>query len=209
MKTFTLLPCMLTLSLLLLLLPGCVDTISGPETAAAAGTEPGVEHAADAASKAPAAPDVTGAWSWSLVTLVLAKPLVFELGLFGDITPEGPITRMLCPSSGTMTISAQSGGAFSGSQTQSNDLCTTQGGQTGLPPFPPFLDVVDGEIKGHSFSFTSQANIPNVPPIPCHYKGSISVAGGVAVEMKGTGQCEVPKEFGPPGKVLHFVATRP
>lgn len=204
MKTFFPSPSSLILTLVLLLLAGCVDELPGPEEAAVVGTEP----ATDVASKAPAVLDLTGDWAWSAVTLVLAKPLIFDLGFFAGIDPEGPITRMLCPSSGILTISTQNGASFSGSATQVNELCTTQGGQTALPPFPPSLNVVDGQISGHSFSYTNVGNIPDAPPIPCHFKGAIRVQGGVAVELKGTGQCEVPKDFGPPGKVLHFVATR-
>lgn len=196
-------PYVLLLTLPLLLLAGCSDNPIGP------GEAVGPEFAIGTTSKASVAPDLIGDWAWTEVTLVLATPFVLDLGLFGNIEPEGPITRLLCPSSGVLTIDAQNGGSFSGSTTQTPGLCTTQGGQTGPAPFPPFLEVGDSQILGRSFSYTLFADIPNVPRIPCHYQGAIRVADGVAVELHGTGACEVPDEFGVGnGKVLDFVATR-
>lgn len=163
-----------------------------------------------------AAPTLLGTWAWSEVSVIDATPGVLANGgldLFGGIEPEGPLTRLACPGSGVLTIAAQSdtqsGSAFSGPSTQAETTCYSEGGQSGIGPFPPFIDLVDGETRGRRFDFTFVAEgPPGAPPIPCHYRGRIRVEGGVAVEMFGRGECDVPDVLGPDSKVLDFHATR-
>jgi hypothetical protein len=180
------------------LLTGCSEApITGPD--------PLLESPETAASST--TPDVSGTWQWNEVTLVLASRFAVE-NFFPGIDPEGPITRMTCPSAGVLTA-VQNGSSFSGSSPQDPSTCTTQGGQSGPAPFPPFLDLVDGEIRGRSFSFTFVAEgPPGADDILCHYRGAIRVEDGEAVELHGTGVCELPSEFGNPGRILAFSATR-
>lgn len=142
-------------------------------------------------------PDVSGTWEWSEVTHIRATPFAAEV-VFG-VTPEGPVTHFTCPSSGTLTV-VQSGATFSGTSTQNPSLCTTQGGQTAPGPFPPTLDLVDGELRGRSLRFSFDAGA-----FPCHYRGAFLASTD---EWRASGSCEVPPEFGT-DKIVGFVATRP
>lgn len=192
------LPLLLALPLLLV---ACADGLTGDADPADARTPPAL----------------LGAWEWSEVSVLFIPPEVLASengpGLFGPIEPEGPLTRIACPSSGVLTIGAQSdtqnGSAFSGASTQVSDTCISEGGQAGPAPFPPFLDLVDGTTRGRRFDFTFVAEgPPGAPPIPCAYKGRVRVQGGIAVEMRGTGTCDVPDALGPDSKVFGFRATR-
>ena len=139
--------------------------------------------------------DLSGRWAWSETVVALFPP--FIAGLIG-IEPEGPVTHATCYDAGLMTI-VQTGDAFVGTATQTT-TCTTRGGQQYVPPsFPPLLDVLNGRIHGRSFSFDFSEG--------CPYHGTVSLVGDVAVQIGGTGKCEV---FLHPGllKTLTWQATR-
>lgn len=178
-----------------LLLAGCSDTsVLGPDLATETPT-----------SAVKVTPDVSGSWEWSEVTEIKATPIAAFI--FG-VVPEGPITHLTCPSSGVLTIT-QNGSTFSGSSTQTPGTCTTRGGQTGQPPFPPTLELVNGNIQGRSFRFSFLVEGPlGEPPMPCNYRGALRVTGGATSAFQGSGSCEVPPELGS-DKILHFTAVRP
>ncbi|WP_412069166.1 hypothetical protein [Rubrivirga sp. IMCC43871] len=143
--------------------------------------------------------DVSGTWDWSEVTHIRATPFAAE-AVFG-VTPEGPVTRLSCPSAGTLTVT-QTGETFSGTSTQAPAVCTTHGGQTAPAPFPPTLDIA-GEVRGRRLRFTFETG-----GFPCHYRGRLRASGGSPTEWRARGSCEVPPELGK-DKILGFVATRP
>jgi hypothetical protein len=85
-----------------------------------------------------------------------------------------------------MTLT-QSGSSFSGTATQASE-CRTRGGQVFSPPvFPPILDVAEGTIEGRSVHMLFGAG-----DINCPYHATISMEGGQAVSLNGSGRCIEP-----------------
>jgi hypothetical protein len=125
-----------------------------------------------------AAIDLGGTWTWTETVTTIFPPLIAEIL---GITPEGPVTHATCYDNGTLTL-AQSGNTFDGTATQTS-TCTTNGGQQYTPPFPPTLDVLDGRIDGSSIDFSFSDG--------CPYHGTVSLEGGIAVQIGGTGKCEI------------------
>ena len=136
------------------------------------------------ASKSAPVADISGTWLWSEeVIFSVAAPLT---GVFFGIQPEGPITHFTCHESGTMTL-IQAGSSFGGTASQVSE-CRTRGGQVFSPPvFPPTLDVAEGTIKGRSAHMLFGAG-----DINCPYHASISMEGGRAVSLNGSGRCIEP-----------------
>jgi hypothetical protein len=164
------------------------------------------------ASNSAAVADISGTWLWSEeVIFSVAAPLT---GVFFGIQPEGPITHFTCHDSGTMTL-VQSGSSFSGTATQVSE-CRTRGGQVFSPPvFPPTLDVAEGTIEGRSLHMLFGAG-----DINCPYHASISMEGGQAVRLTGSGRCIEPGHplsgipLDPPdqageGPTINWEAVRP
>ena len=154
---------------------------------------------------ASASPDIGGVWQWRQTTRIAARPFAAQL-VFG-IAPEGPMTQITCESGGELTIVPQTESTFVGSATQSSE-CRTQGGVVFNPvpfPFPPALQVENGEILGHNFRFDFTSG-----GLPCPQTGAIRVHDGQAVELRGTGDCRLPDEHQLVGsyKDVQFVATR-
>jgi hypothetical protein len=170
-----------------LLLSGCSEpglTQPEPLLAAAAASEPA---------------DLSGSWAWSETTVIKARAFIVPI-LFG-IQPEGPVTHVTCATTGTMHLD-QAGTTFTGSAQQSAS-CVTNGGQAVPAPFPPLLQVVDGQITGGSFRFTFHAGIP------CPYQGAIISRHGTAIRLQGSGDCQIPDERAIGHEfVRRFTATR-
>ncbi|MEO6525263.1 MAG: hypothetical protein ABIP93_01430 [Gemmatimonadaceae bacterium] len=123
--------------------------------------------------------DLSGTWAWSETVAALFPPFIAQIV---GIEPEGPVTHATCYDWGVLTL-VQTGDTFTGTATQSS-ICTTKGGQEYVPPsFPPLLDVLNGQIRGRSFSFDFS--------VGCPYSGTVSLDGGVATRIGGTGRCEV------------------
>lgn len=141
--------------------------LSGPELAMTARS-----NAQDAAI------DISGTWTWSETVTTIIPPLI--AGFIG-ITPEGPVTQATCSDFGTFNL-VQTGNTFAGTATQTS-ACITKGGQEYTPPFPPTLDIVDGRIAGQGIEFSFSGE--------CPYHGVISLSGGTAVQLRGTGKCEI------------------
>lgn len=55
------------------------------------------------------------------------------------------------------------------------------------PIFPPTLTIAEGKITGHSMHFLFGAG-----EINCPYHAAISMAGGEAVGLSGSGRCIEP-----------------
>ena len=179
-------------------------------TAPAAPSIPAASSNANASSPA----DVSGTWNWSSTEHLTFPPFVAQL-IFG-IQPEGPVTQLRCDSTGTMHL-IQSGGAFTGSATQTA-VCETGRGHVFVPPpaaFPIALVVTDGQIIGHSIHFLSSG-----ADIPCPFNGVITgFDNGTATDLSATGRCIVPGHpkspvpFEPPpagtSKTLTWTASRP
>lgn len=164
---------------------------------------------AGCADGSPAGPDfaeakptytVSGTWDWSEITYINATPFAAQVVI--GVEPEGRVTHLTCPASGTMTVT-QTGDTFHGSSTQNPSVCTTRGGQTVTAPFPPTLDLVDGEIRGRSVRFSMDTG-----DFPCHYRGSLRVSGGDTNAWHANGSCDIPPEFGT-DEIRDFVAIRP
>jgi hypothetical protein len=136
------------------------------------------------AAKSAAVADISGTWLWSEeVIFSVAAPLT---GVFFGIQPEGPITHFTCHETGTMTL-IQAGASFSGTASQLSE-CRTRGGQVFSPPvFPPTLDVADGTIEGRSVHLLFGAG-----DINCPCRATISMEGGQAVRLTGSGRCIEP-----------------
>jgi hypothetical protein len=136
-----------------------------------------------ASQSAPVA-DIGGTWLWSeQVIFSVGAPLT---GVFFGIQPEGPITHFTCHETGTMTLT-QSGPSFTGTASQVSE-CRTRGGQVFSPPvFPPTLDVAEGTIEGRSLHMLFGAG-----DINCPYHATISIEGGQAVSLNGSGRCIEP-----------------
>lgn len=122
--------------------------------------------------------DLSGTWSWSETVTTIIPPLI--AGIIG-IVPEGPVTSATCYDSGTFSL-VQTGNTFAGTATQTT-ACITKGGQQYAAPFPPTLDILDGHIRGQSIDFLFGEG--------CPYRGTISLSEGVAVQIGGTGKCEI------------------
>jgi hypothetical protein len=143
--------------------------------------------------------DLSGDWDWHEKTHIYLRGGASML--FG-VTPEGPITRLTCESTGTLAI-PDGGATFTGTTAQSS-MCWT----ATVPPFDPFpifpnqLDLVDGRITGRAVSFTMDTG-----GFPCHYSGAIRVQDGVATGIRATGSCEVPRELGH-DVIVEWLATR-
>lgn len=147
-------------------------------------TEPVSDLAGAVAPDRLSASDLDGTWQWWEKTTVAARPLT--AAMFG-IPPEGPMTHFTCESGGQLTITAVTGTTFVGSATQSSE-CVTRGGFVFNPPlFPASLQLVNGEIRGHSFRFDFSAG-----GIPCPHAGAIRVHGGTPMELRGSGDCALP-----------------
>jgi hypothetical protein len=158
-------------------------------------------------------PDVGGTWTWNSHEQLTVPPFVAQL-IFG-IQPEGPVTRIRCDTTGTLTLS-QSGATFAGSATQ-QAVCETGKGHVFVPPpaaVPPTMDVVEGRINGHSIEFVFTGGL-----LSCPYNGVItSFANGTATGLRATGRCIVPGDprspvpLDPPpagtSKTLELTATR-
>lgn len=159
-----------------LLLAACIGDsplAPGPTAQRDASTTPAAFSTAQAD-----AIDLGGTWNWSETVKTIFPPLI--AGIIG-IVPEGPVTHATCYDTGTMTL-IQTGSTFVGTATQSS-ICTTSGGQQYAPPFPPTLDILDGRIEGRSIDFSFSEG--------CPYQGTVSLDGGIAVQIGGTGMCEI------------------
>ena len=158
--------------------------------------------------------DVSGSWTWSNVEQLTLPD--FVAAMFG-LPVEGPITHVICESSGTMQLT-QAGASFSGSIERNAASCETKGGFDFMPSpdfSPPFLDVVDGSIQGRSIHFTTVGG-----PLFAPHQGVISeVESGVATALKATGRTIVPGDpkspvpLDPPpagtSKTISWEAERP
>jgi hypothetical protein len=145
--------------------------------------------------------DLSGIWQWRQTTQMTLRSFVAQM--FFGIDPEGPTTHVRCESTGTLTLAMQTDSTFTGSTTQSS-VCRTQDGVV-FAAFPPTLQVENGRILGHSFSFDFTSG-----GFPCPQTGSIEVRDGQAVELRGTGDCSLPIEPPLAGsyKDIQLVATR-
>jgi hypothetical protein len=145
--------------------------------------------------------DLTGVWSWHEKTHIHVRQ--DYVGLFG-IAPVGPVTHLICESSGQDLVIAQNGAGFSGQTSQSSACTVPQApGVTPVPPFPPALTLVDGHIRGRSIRFTLDTG-----GFPCSYHGSVRVLDGVATEIRATGSCAVPADIGT-DEIVEWRAVRP
>jgi hypothetical protein len=150
--------------------------------------------------------DLNGTWDWTETTVI--KTQAWAVPLFFGVQAEGPITHITCQAQGTLSLT-QNGSTFSGSSTQSGS-CETKGGQPVLAPFPPTLDLIDGQIIGRSYRFTWDAGpFPLGGHIFCPNHGAIRVKDGAATELRGSGDCLLPneKDFGH-DFTKHFRASR-
>jgi hypothetical protein len=175
-------PTILAFAITTLLLAGC----SGDSPLA---PRPTAQRDASAASQSSAATpvfsaaqgaaiDLGGTWNWSETVTTIFPPLI--AGIIG-IEPEGLVTHATCYDNGTLTL-VQTDNTFVGTATQTS-TCTTNGGQRYTPPFPPTLDILDGRIDGRSIDFSFSEG--------CPYQGTVSLDGGIAVQIVGTGKCQV------------------
>lgn len=146
-------------------------------------TAPGEDHSVKIAAEAIS---VAGQWSWSSTEQLTVPDWV--AAMFG-MPSEGPVTRLVCESSGTLEL-AQDGSTFSGSGEQTSITCETGGGEVFVPPAefsPPFFSVVEGTIRGRSIQFVTGG------PLPSTKRGVISAAAaGVAQVLSATGRTIVP-----------------
>ena len=155
-----------------------------------------------AATVGPATPNISGDWSWD-DHLILVAPDYAVMAFFGVTESEGPVMHVTCHTWGTMHLN-QNGASFSGNSDQ-DGACTTQGGQSATTtPFPPSFDI-DGSISGHSVHMNQDVG----DGIICSYRGSLTVANGVATKLNATGGCDVPLPFHPSmNRDVIFDATR-
>ena len=146
-------------------------------------------------------PDVSGSWSWNEL-VVLTAPGAAVAAFFGVVI-EGPVMHVRCETWGELAIQ-QTGASFSG-LTDQQWACVTAGGQAALTaPFPPAF-AISGSISGHAVEFIADVG----QGVSCSYRGSLSVAGGVATSINTTGGCDVPAPFHPNmDKSIYFNATR-
>ena len=184
---------------LTVVLGACTDAVLTPPTAPAiraVSASPADSGLAAAPASTPV--NIAGTWTWQQTTMFEALPFTAKEIL--GIEPEGPVTRVTCESGGTMFLT-QSGASFSGSATQAS-TCRTQGGVVFNPvpvPFPPAPPVENGTIQGHNFRFDFSG---------CPQTGAIRVANAYAVELRGTGDCSLPREWVASYKDVRFVARR-
>ena len=146
-------------------------------------TAPVNDHAARISTEAIS---VAGDWNWSSTEQLTVPDWV--AAMFG-MPSEGPVTRLVCESSGTLEL-IQNGSTFSGSGEQTSITCETGGGEVFVPPAefsPPFFSVVEGTIRGRSIQFVTGG------PLPSTKRGVISAFdGGVAEALSATGRTIVP-----------------
>ena len=158
-----------------------------------------VQHSATAGVKTP--PDLEGEWEWEEYTYILgpSEPLMF---IFGIPLPEGPVMRLTCHASGTLTI-IQNGESFAGLTDQTSD-CISEGGQVAAtPPFPPGFSI-EGFITGNAVHFQADVGLG----IVCSYNGSLRVSQGTASDLTAHGGCDVPSPFHPNADRISFEARR-
>jgi hypothetical protein len=197
----------------MLLVVACTESPATDELGSLLPTAP---TASTALLSGGATPDLSGAWNWSRVEQLTMPSWVAEF-VFG-IDPEGPITRVTCAPSGTMTL-IQTGATFTGTATQTTHNCETAGGQqfqssdAAIP-----IVVAEGRISGRAIRFSWAGPTVN----PCPHQATISVIqGDTAVALTGTGHCFVPGHpksespivLDPPpagtSKILTWQAVRP
>lgn len=198
------------------LLMGCSgESLMGPEAAPSEAVT--FESPAAKQAQKPAVVDVSGSWNWSRQEhLTLPDWVVTDIlqPTNPTLTPEGPITQATCTGSGIMTL-VQADATFSGTFTQTAHACVTTGGQDFKDPtaFVP-VAVEEGRIRGRSIRMLLDDIM-----IDCIYHAVISkVQGGVAMALKGGGECivpghpksEIPLDPPPAGtsKTLSFTAVR-
>ena len=152
---------------------------------------------------APQPPDVSGDWEWN-EQVIFVGPGEVVMSVFGIDESEGPVMRVLCETSGLMTLE-QDGTSFQGDASQSVS-CESAGGQVALhPPLPPSFRLA-GEINGRSIHFVVGFD---EAPITCPYDGSVSVQNDVATRINATGRCIFSAPFHPNmTKNVSFDATR-
>jgi hypothetical protein len=186
-------------ALALLLLPACDD--AGPSAPLAEG----VTATTAASGQAPtmqAALDLSGEWAWTESNRIMLRPPA--VALFSGLAVEGPITTLMCHSTGGLTLS-QGGSGLAGSMNQTSTCRTrTTPSFDPYPTFPHSLQIIGGEVQGRSIAFTLSTGPDS---FDCHYRGAIRVTDGVATEIHATGSCDVPSELGTE-KITEWKAVR-
>jgi hypothetical protein len=181
-----------TLSVLLVLFAGCTsDDLTS----------------ADLTTLSPAnaktIPGVSGTWDWEEVNQIV---LPAEFGFLFGISPDGPVLRVTCHSSGELAIT-QVGDSFNGTASQQSTCETNDGQPTPTNPFPqgPGAFEIEGHITGRAVHFEALVG----EGFFCPYNGSLRVNGGMATELHATGRCDVPIDAQPNvTKIISFDAVR-
>ena len=164
-----------------MVLGSCAD----PESNGASLTGPDA-HAATMHPSAATAPSIAGDWVWSHRTVfVVPTPVaatVVPAAVHDHLT--GPVTRIECVVSGTMTL-VQAGPQFSGTSTQLSDCALKTGPGFAMPiVYQSPFEVSNGTITGRSFTF----NVGD----GCLNRGNLLVTDGVVTGWRATGACEIP-----------------
>jgi hypothetical protein len=152
--------------------------------------------------------ELNGVWNITRVVQITAPEWVAVL-IFG-VVPEGPITHILCETTGTMEL-RQDGDTFDGTAQGTTSACETRGGQSFSSGEGAEIEILNGAINGRSVTFDWLED----RTVLCPYKLAIAAD---ADRMSGTGRCIVPGHpkspvpmDPPPGgtsKTLRFEATR-
>jgi len=149
-----------------------------------------------ALSGQPAPPDISGTWTYDETSHLVLKPGSDVLQIT-CLNPEGVLTIV------------QDGASFSGTLTHPVTTCQTKDGHAVPAPWDlPYEAVLTGRITGQALHI-DQFDAPPGAPVHCPKNGALRVSGGVVVELRTTGRCDL--SFLPFPAVAHnsAIATRP
>jgi hypothetical protein len=122
--------------------------------------------------------DISGTWHYAETTVMV-------------IQPEQDILRLDCVSPEGVLTFVQDGATFTGTLTHSAGSCETPEGVPQPTPWGlPYRADLSGTITGTLLHF-DQFDVPPNPPVRCPKHGSVTLAGGSAVELTTTGLCDL------------------